>query len=178
LILEAHETFQKQSFRNRTRILTAQKIDNLLIPVLSGNSHLPIRDVRIDHSQKWRAIHQRAIQSAYGKSPFFEYYATDILALYDKQERFLFDFNLEFLTLCLKLLGWKKKILLSTDYQENKDKNSTSVFDLRGQIHPKKTTNEVFKPYQQVFGRQFESNLSIVDVLFCEGNNSNPYVTG
>ncbi|HSZ71562.1 MAG TPA: WbqC family protein [Cytophagaceae bacterium] len=176
IILEAHETFQKQSYRNRTRILTAQKVDNLLIPVLSGNSHLPMRDLRIDHHQKWRMIHRRAIQSAYGKSPFFEYYAEDILRLYDKPLTFLFDFNLELLTLCLKLLGWHKKILFSTDYQTSTDNPQISILDYRGQIHPKKPIDVAFKPYQQVFGRQFESNLSIIDVLFCEGNNSNSYI--
>jgi len=176
LILEAHETFQKQSYRNRTRILTAQKVDNLHIPVLSGNSHLPIRDIRIDHSQKWRLVHQRAIQSAYGKSPFFEHYAEDILRLYDKPVDFLFDFNLQQLTLCLKLLGWKNKITFTTDYQIHTDYSKGTVRDLREHIHPKKPSDVVFTPYQQVFGRQFESNLSIIDVLFCEGNNSNPYV--
>ncbi len=176
LILEAHETFQKQSYRNRTHILSAQKVEKLLIPVLSGNSHLPIRDIRIDHSQKWRLIHQRAIRSAYGKSPFFEYYGEDILSLYDKPVAFLFDFNREVLTLCLKLLKWNKTIALSPDYQKNTDSKLSGILDFRDQIHPKKQLQSELKPYQQVFGRQFEPNLSILDLLFCEGNNCNPYL--
>ena len=176
LILEAHETFQKQSYRNRTHILSAQKVEKLLIPVLSGNSHLPIKEVRIDHSQKWRLIHQRAIQSAYGKSAFFEHYGEDILSLYDKPVAFLFDFNREVLTLCLKLLKWDKKIILSTDYQKNTVHSETGIVDFRDHIHPKKQLQTALKPYQQVFGRQFEPNLSILDLLFCEGNNCNPYL--
>lgn len=176
LILEAHETFQKQSYRNRTLILSAQKVEKLLIPVLSGNSHLPIRDIRIDHSQKWRLVHQRAIRSAYGKAPFFEYYAEDILGLYDKSVPFLFDFNLEVLTLCLKLLKWKKEIALSSDYQYFESSKVAGIQDSRGLIHPKNQLQTSFKPYQQVFGRQFEPNLSIIDLLFCEGNNCNPYL--
>ncbi|MDB5258216.1 MAG: WbqC-like family protein [Chitinophagaceae bacterium] len=177
IVIEAHETFQKQSYRSRTQILSAQKVENLLIPVLSANSHLYIRDIRIDHSQKWRIIHQRAIRSAYGKSPFFEYYSEDILALYDKPVPFLFDFNLEVLTLCLKLLKWKKEITLSSDYQIIEPTKTTDLVDFRGVIHPKKQLQTDFKPYQQVFGRQFEPNLSIIDLLFCEGNNCNPYLT-
>ena len=176
IVLEAHETFQKQSYRNRTQILSSQKVENLLIPVLSGNSHLPIRDIRIDHSQKWRIIHQRAIRSAYGKSPFFEYYSEDILSLYDNPVPFLFDFNLNVLTLCLKLLKWKKKILLSSGYQTLDATKMSDFKDFRGVIHPKKELQTDFKPYQQVFGRQFEPNLSILDLLFCEGNNCNPYL--
>ena len=177
IVLEAHETFQKQSYRNRAKILSSQKVENILIPVLSGNSHLPIRDIRIDEGQKWRIIHQRAIRSAYGKSPFFEYYAEDILSLYDKPVSFLFDFNLEVLTLCLKLLKWKNKITLSSEYQIIEHNDSLKADDFRGLIHPKKQLQTDFKPYQQVFGRQFEPNLSIIDLLFCEGNNCNPYLT-
>ncbi len=176
LLLEAYETFQKQSYRNRTHILSSQKIETLSIPVLSGNSHLPIRDIRIDHSQKWRLIHQRAIRSAYGKSPFFEHYSEEILGLYDKPVPFLFDFNLEVLTLCLKLLKWKPSIQLSTDYQVFKSEKLTKIVDFRDQIHPKKELLNDFQHYQQVFGRQFEPNLSIIDLLFCEGNNCNPYL--
>jgi len=176
LLLEANETFQKQSYRNRTQILSSQKVENLFIPVLSGNSHLPIREVRIDHSQKWRLTHQRAIRSAYGKAPFFEYYAEDILSLYDKSVPFLFDFNLEVLTLCLKLLKWKKEITLSSDYQSIDPTKMSGNHDFRDFIHPKKQSQTDFKPYQQVFGRQFEPNLSIIDLLFCEGNNCNPYL--
>lgn len=178
VILEAHETFQKQSYRNRTHILSAHKVEKLLIPVLSGNSHLPIRDIQIDHSQKWRLIHQRAIRSAYGKSPFFEHYGEDILALYDKPVAFLFDFNREVLTLCLKLLKWNKNIILSSDYQKITDNKMAGLLDFRDQIHPKKQLQRESKPYQQVFGRQFEPNLSILDLLFCEGNNCNPYLKG
>ena len=172
LLLEACENYQKQSYRNRTRILTAQKTDELSIPVVSGNSHLPIKEIRIDHQQKWRIVHQRSIRSAYGKSPFFEHYADKILGLYDKPIPFLFDFNLTCLTVCLDLLGWKNKIELTTDYQEINTDSAVLVKDQRGFIHPKSEPNIPFKHYQQVFGKQFEPNLSILDLLFCEGNNS------
>lgn len=176
LRIEACETFQKQSFRNRTRIFTSQKIDTLNIPVLSGNSHLPIKEIRIDYSQKWQQIHQRAIQAAYGKSPFFEFYSDDILRLYNKQTPFLFDFNLELLAVCLKLLGMNKKIQFTTEYEPINSISNKSISDKRGHIHPKNSINGNFKPYQQVFGRPFEPNLSIVDTLFCEGNNSMSYL--
>jgi hypothetical protein len=176
LQIEACETYQKQSFRNRTRILTAQKVDNLNIPVLAGNSHLPIKEVRIDYSQKWQLVHQRAIQAAYGKSPFFEFYSEDILRIFDKKPLFLFDLNLEFLTVCLKLLGLKKQIEFTSEYQAINNNQQRLLADKRGVIHPKNEANIPFKPYQQVFGKQFEANLSIIDTLFCEGNNSTSYL--
>jgi len=172
LLIESCENYQKQSYRNRTHILTAQQTEALNIPVLSGNSHLPIKEMRIDHQQKWRQVHQRAIRSAYGKSPFFEHYEEDILKLYDKPVTYLFDFNLACLTVCLKLLGLKKEIQFTTEYQTLKSEKSAFAIDQRELIHPKKVSNQTFKTYQQVFGKQFEPNLSIIDLLFCEGNNS------
>lgn len=176
LLLEAHESFQKQTYRNRTRILASQKIEQLLIPVHSAHSHLPVRDIRIDQHQKWALSHQRAIRTAYGKSPYFEHFGEEILRLYDKPSAFLFDFNLQALTLCLKLLNLHPKISLTSDYQKDKNKDTVFLRDLRNQIHPKKGSEIHLKSYQQVFGRQFEPNLSIIDLLFCEGNRCNPYL--
>lgn len=176
LVIEACENYQKQSYRNRSTILTAQKREDLNIPVLSGNSHLPIKEIRIDYQQKWQQVHQRAIRSAYGKSPFFEFYEEAILKLYDTKTPYLFDFNLKCLTVCLNLLNWKKNIEFTSDYQTSIVSTEEYLEDKRGQIHPKKLSNQAFKPYQQVFGKHFEPNLSILDLLFCEGNNSGTYL--
>jgi len=89
ICLEAHENFQKQTYRNRFSILTANKIDTLSVPVLKSNSKQLIREVEIDYTQLWQKIHRRAIQSAYGKAPYYEYYADYFKQLYDKKPRFL-----------------------------------------------------------------------------------------
>ncbi|HLL93336.1 MAG TPA: WbqC family protein, partial [Spirosoma sp.] len=43
--LEAHEHYQKQSYRNRTYVLTANKVDVLTVPVQQGTHHQAIRDL-------------------------------------------------------------------------------------------------------------------------------------
>ena len=75
IILESNEYYVKQSYRNRCEILTANGVDKLIVPLTSKHGKVYIRDVRIDYSQKWLNGHWRAIQSAYGKAPFFEFYA-------------------------------------------------------------------------------------------------------
>ena len=71
LILEVHENYEKQSYRNRCYILSANKVLPLSVPVHRGKGKKPTKDIRIDYSQKWVNNHWRAIKSAYGKAPFF-----------------------------------------------------------------------------------------------------------
>jgi hypothetical protein len=52
--------------------------------------------------------------------------------------------------------------------------------DLRSKIHPKIDFNKngFFEPYgyNQIFGREFVNNLSILDLLFCEGRNASEVI--
>ncbi len=170
IIIEAHEYFEKQSYRNRCIIQTTNKIDTLSIPVKNGNSKVLIKDLKIDYHQDWTRRHWGAIHSAYGKSPFFEFYSDYFRILIEKKPDFLFDLNLDLLTICLKLLRLEKTIIFTENYQKDV-KN-----DFRGLIHPKKvfTENQLYNPipYRQNFGNKFEPNLSIIDLLFCQGNQA------
>jgi len=170
IIIEAYEYFEKQSYRNRCIIQTTNKIDTLTVPVQNGNKKVLIRDLKIDYSQDWTRRHWGAIHSGYGKSPFFEYYSEYFKKIVDKKPDFLFDLNLEMLTICLKLLRLEKNIIFTKNY-EKKVEN-----DFRGQIHPKRSfeDNKLYQPvqYRQNFGNEFEPSLSIIDLLFCQGNQS------
>ena len=136
IVVEAHEYFEKQSYRNRCKILTTNKIDVLTVPVKNGNTKVLIRDLRIDYHQDWTRRHWGAIHSGYGKSPFFEFYADYFRILLEKKPDFLFDFNMDLLTICLKLLRLEKTIIFTEKYEKDVEN------DFRGQIHPKKTYQE------------------------------------
>ena len=170
IIIEAYEYFEKQSYRNRCRIQTTNKIDTLTVPVQNGNKKVLIRDLKIDYSQDWTRRHWGAIHSGYGKSPFFEFYSEYFKKMLDKKPDFLFDLNLELLTICLKLLRLEKKIIFTEYYQKNVEN------DCRGLIHPKRNynSNNLYQSsiYRQNFGNEFEPNLTILDLLFCQGNQS------
>lgn len=171
--IESFENFQKQSYRNRAAILSANRITNLSIPVLGSNSKHGIKSIQIDNKQRWMDVHWRGIISAYGKAPYFEYYKDYFQEIFDKPHEYLFDLNLELLTLCLKLLNYDNVITFSEMYQKNPE---GGVLDLRSAVHPKKdfAQNTFYQPYSyiQLFGKEFVPNLSIVDVLFCEGPNA------
>ncbi len=70
VVIEAHEHYVKQSYRNRCQILTASKVVSLSVPVQKGNRTQLIRDLKIDYSQSWLKDHWRTIASAYGKAPY------------------------------------------------------------------------------------------------------------
>ena len=74
LQLEAHENYAKQTFRNRCRILGANKTQDLSIPVLKTAHKIPITKAKFDPEEGWLKDHIRGVQSAYGNTPFYEYY--------------------------------------------------------------------------------------------------------
>ena len=173
VIIESKENYTKQSFRNRCQIRSANKVEDLIVPIRKGNSNIPIQEVRIDNRQSWLKNHWRAIQSAYGKAPFFDHYAEDIQKILSGMPRFLFDLNLEILEYILTILEINKKIIFTQKYEKEYPAES---HDLRSAIHPKQALDTLFfynsPRYIQVFGNQFVSNLSIIDLIFCEGPNA------
>lgn len=172
VLLEACEHYIKQTYRNRCRILAADGVQELSIPVKQGASEqCPIRGVRISEHNNWRARHWQTLKSCYGMAPFYEYYAPDIEPFYRKRYMFLYDFNLELIELIAGLMHLDISIAETETYQ------ATSPEDFRLSIRPKKPAFDPYfnaqVPYYQVFkgenGTDFTPNLSIYDLLFNEG---------
>ena len=170
VVIERHENFVKQTYRNRCVINTSQGLSRLVVPLTSRHGKVLITDIKIDHSQKWLNNHWRAIRSAYARAPFFEHYADALHDTLFRQHVFLYDLNMELLTICLKWLKLSVTIVESSRYIPEV---SEEFFDLRHVIHPKNPLpgKVGFKEvqYAQVFGSKFVPNLSIIDLVFCEG---------
>lgn len=170
VIVEKYEHYEKQTYRNRCYIKAAHGIETLIIPVTRAPGKNQIKDVRIDYSQKWLNNHWRTIQSAYGKSPFYEYYWQDLHDIIFNKQQFLYDFNLSLLTMCLGWLKHNIPIRETSYYDKTPDK---TVNDYRSLLNLKKedSCNSFVKnvEYPQVFGSKFVNNLSIIDLIFCEG---------
>jgi hypothetical protein len=164
LIWDIESPFAKQTFRNRCYVLSANGTLPLIVPV---HFHLgtSFKDVTIDYRQSWLREHWGAVYSAYGKSPFFEYYAPYFQKVWNDKPKYLLDLNHAMLSVCLRLL--------QSDLAVGFDATKTGSVDLRGHILPKKSFEErnLYRPfeYPQNFGNTFVPNLSILDLLFCQG---------
>lgn len=169
--IEQHESFVKQTYRNRCVIATANGAQALTIPTVHGDS-MQMKDIRISDHANWRHVHWNALASAYGESPFFEFYQDDIRPFYEKRWEFLFDFNMEIMEKMTELLDLRPTTRVTKEYEK-----SVSHADFRDAIRPKHplpdadfTPKRYYQVYEHRFG--FLPNMSILDLLFNEGNEA------
>ncbi|MGL5957077.1 MAG: WbqC family protein [Phocaeicola sp.] len=175
IFIEAHEHFVKQTYRSRCQIATANGALNLTVPVQkTSGQKKPIRDTRIDYSEDWQRQHWRTFVAAYKSSPFFEYYADDFLPFFEQKESFLFDLNLKITNCIVETLQITTPLLLTEAY----NKHLSIEEDFRNTISPKQAIKthkqDEATTYYQCFSDRngFLPNLSILDLLFNEGNNA------
>ena len=177
--IEACECYQKQSFRNRCVIYSANGPLSLNVPVKRGGADfthkLPIREIEIDYSEAWIPVHEKALVSAYEKSPFFEFYRDEIFGVLERKEKYLFDLNFLLLNTLLKFAGIRADIRLTDRFIKSYESG-----DFRSRIHPKSKEISLLKemkkekPYWQVFSSKqgFIPDLSVIDLLSSEGPNA------
>lgn len=175
--MEKHEHFEKQTWRNRCRILSANGPLDLVVPVRrKGRTRTPIKDVRIAYDDPWPSLHWRSITSAYRTAPYFEFFEDAFASLYRKRHTFLIDMNSDLQERILKAFRMDKEIRFTHRYEERPD----TVLDLRkrppalpeekrraGESSPIDVTGEYAQVFDERFG--FSPNLSVLDLLFNEG---------
>lgn len=173
--VELHDHYQKQTYRNRCEIATVSGRQTLTVPVArdsEGRAH-------VSEHGSWRRVHWQALLSAYGESPFFDYYADDLRPLFETHFDLLYDLDLATTRTILRLLDLSDAVPTTDKYVPA---TTAGLTDLRDAIHPKHPqADEAFtpRPYYQVYAEpeSFTAGLSILDLLFNMGPEAPLWLT-
>lgn len=175
LVFEVCDNYQKQTYRNRASIFGANGKLDLNIPVIySQKNRQSYQNVEIFNTENWQIQHLKSLESAYRTSPFFEFYIDDLLPLFQMETSMIMDFNFK----CIEVIFDCLQLPLSYSKTERFDLEPTAIIDARSLANSRKGIQQNFKSYAQVFDDKhgFLSNLSILDLLFNEGPNTELYL--
>ncbi len=167
--VDLNECYQKQSYRSRTVILSANGPLSLIVPIKKvAPFTTSISEVRIDYKMPWQRNHWRALTAAYNNSPYFLYYQDYISGFFEDKPELLVDFNSNILKVLLKLLKINTPIEFS---RLQAIERGEDLIDLRQTIHPKREAPIATPSYSQVFQDKFGfvEQMSVLDLLFNEG---------
>lgn len=176
ILLERCDSFIKQTYRNRCVIATTMGAQALSIPIA------PHPVPKISNHGKWRSEHWNALCSAYGDSPFFDYYVDDLRPFFEPNWEDLYDFNLDITLKMCELLDIHPHIeptqrFIAPTGELRLMTDDGSADDFRDAIRPKHPIPDPSfqpRPYWQVYQQKhgFMPNLSILDLLFNMGNEA------
>lgn len=161
LIISSKEFYRKENHPNRYSLLSANGVIDLSVPLAGGrNQKVNLIDLKIAGGE-WKRKHLQAIQSAYGKAPYFLYY-------FDELENIIQQADENFFALSISLIRWLCSEMLPGV--------TVKIMEEETAVTPVEVSIE--KKYHQVFENKFgfQKNMSAVDLLFCLGPDAKNYL--
>jgi len=197
--------YDKDGWRNRNRIKTAQGLQWLTIPVHTKGSvveGIPINQIKISWDKPWNIHHWRAIQFAYRKAPFFSEYEEFFAGMYAQEPELLADFTIQTTIELSRMIGITHTQFLRsselTGVSGDKTDRLLSILQrveadhyISGPSAREYIETEKFREagirleymvydypqYEQLYP-PFEQQVSIIDLLFMTGHRALEYITG
>lgn len=186
--------FERKDFHNRNRIRTGNGSLFLTVPVQSSLES-KINEVEIDNTKHWANKHKKSILINYSKAEFFKNYKEFFEQLYEKRFKLLVDLNYEIIQFIKEEMHIKTKIIYSSELNidgksserilnicktlkadiynsgihwalKNLDVNLFAENNIKIQFQ-----NFIHPEYKQCY-KPFLPNMSVIDLLFNEGENS------
>lgn len=170
--IEQHETYVKQTIRNRTTIYSSNGPLDLSIPVkkVFGNKTIT-KDIQISYDEDWIKNHWKALESAYMHTPYFEHYGSEVFQLISSKETSLLNFNLTILNSIIKWLDLDVYFNCTESYSKNVGE------DFRTFNFNQPNVDDNTSYYQVFSGNHgYIPNLSLLDLLFHEGPLARKYL--
>ncbi|NBB88666.1 MAG: hypothetical protein GVX96_02615, partial [Bacteroidetes bacterium] len=122
LCLEAHENYQKRSWRNRSIIMGPQGTQLLSVPLEKGkNNKMPIQSVRIAKGEEWKKQHLKSIYNNYKSAPYFDHYFPKIEDQYQKKQLLLWNWNLDWIYFWKENLGFYFSVEHTSTFGQRND---------------------------------------------------------
>lgn len=195
--------FTKRDWRNRNKIKTSKGLKWLTIPVdVKGKYLQKIKDTKVSDPQ-WTTHHLNMLKSHYKEAPCFKEILPFLEHMYAQARDLIFltDVNYLFMTNIAQYLGISSQISRSSDYLVDMSlEKSERLVDLCIQLNAtdyysgSAATNYLdeslfaqhdinvhyfdysgYPVYEQLHG-DFEHGVTIVDLLFHKGMQSNNYL--
>lgn len=111
--------FTRNGLQNRNRILTAQGLRWLTVPVrIRGFRNAETRRIEINSQTDWRRKHLKTLEICYGRAPHFDRTYPGIAAVYGRPAGLLADFNLQLLELCREFLNIGTPVVRASELPE------------------------------------------------------------
>lgn len=156
---------------HRCDIADVNGLMSLTVPVEKPVSMTAARwsDIRLSSHGEWWHQHRVAMESAYGATPFFEYYAPEFEPFWrrDSIERFptVTAYDGAMTAIIARILGCETEILHSAETI-----GDAPLFDFRGKHLPTLEPVRYYQVREQELG--FIPHLSVLDLIFNMGPES------
>lgn len=196
--------YDKNGWRNRNRIKTAQGLQWLTIPVHTKGSvaeGIPINEIKISWERPWNLHHWRGIQFAYKKAPFFTEFKGYFDDVFSRKPELLADFTIETTIEISRLLGITHTRFIRSSELKNIEGSKTDKlisilrnvgadYYISGPSAENYIEKEKFEeagikleymyynyPEYEQLHPPYESQVSIIDLLFMKGIKALKYIT-
>ena len=185
--------YERGDWDNRNKIKTSDGSMRLTVPVYNKSGQ-KLNEVQISYDTNWNIKHIKAIELNYQKTPYFSNYWDPIKKILEKKWSKLIDLNLALIEFINQELNITTKIIRSSNLKIDsvssqrlvdicKKLDSTTYLSgemgvdyLDEEIFQKENIKVIYEKFEHPTYSQnhgsFIPNLSIIDLLFNEGEKS------
>jgi hypothetical protein len=195
-IIEDDVQFERQGFTSRNRIMTADGVRWITVPIEHANKPLLVNEVKVANKAEpdWKQRHYLTLKHNYCKAPYWSEFADFFEETYQKDWSMLIDLNIHLIKGVMGFLKIETPLMLSSSIGAKGKKTELIIaqckkvgaeVQLAGNgckdyIDKSRFEQEGIKLVFQEFSHPrytqtcagFVPNLSVVDYLFCTGGKS------